>query len=142
MCTSWFAPPFPVLPSFPCFFWKKARKTAKKTRIFYPYRTPKIPGKEEKNAQKKTRKSLQGKKQGNPQKNKERKDRVEKPPPPPTVAAMAHDALSSGCVYLLKPPLGRSSIPLPFSGAEGPAEPETRKSSKQRDSRSPIGQSQ
>ena len=34
-------------------FWQKARKTTKKTRIFYPRRTPKIPGKERKNAQKK-----------------------------------------------------------------------------------------
>ena len=41
----------PVLP-FLVFFWKIARKTAKKTRIFYPCRTPKIPGKEGKNAQK------------------------------------------------------------------------------------------
>ena len=34
------------------FFGKKARKTTPKTRIFYPRRTPKIPGKEGKNAQK------------------------------------------------------------------------------------------
>ena len=33
-------------------FWKKARKTTKKTRIFKAYRTPKIPGKEGKNARK------------------------------------------------------------------------------------------
>ena len=40
-------------PSFPCFFWKKARKTARKKQgFFYPYRTPKIHGKEGKNAQK------------------------------------------------------------------------------------------
>ena len=56
---------FPVLPLL--VFWRKARKTTKKTRIFYSYRTPKIPGKEEKNGQK-TRKSSQGKKQGNPKK--------------------------------------------------------------------------
>ena len=48
-------------PSFPCFFWKTARKTTQKSRIFYPYRTPKIPGKEAKNAKKK---------QGNPHKGK------------------------------------------------------------------------
>ena len=82
-------------PSFPCFFWKKARKTAKKTRIFYPYRTPKILGKEGKNAQKKqgiprtlkslekkgktlkkTRNSSQGEKNKEFPKNKERKDSV------------------------------------------------------------------
>ena len=41
-------------PSFPCFFfWKMARTTTKKTRIFYAHRTPQIPGKEGKNAQKK-----------------------------------------------------------------------------------------
>ena len=34
------------------FFWKKAGKTTKKTGIFYPDRTPKIPGKEGKNDQK------------------------------------------------------------------------------------------
>ena len=44
-------------------FWKKPRKTTKKERILYPYRTPEIPGKEGKNAKK--RNSSQGeKKQG------------------------------------------------------------------------------
>ena len=61
-------------PSFPCFFWKMARKTTKKTRIFNPYRTPKSLEKSEKRS----------KNQGIPcraknkefQKNKERKDRA------------------------------------------------------------------
>ena len=39
-------------PSFPFFFWKKAQKTHQKTRIFYSYRTPEIPGKEGKHARK------------------------------------------------------------------------------------------
>ena len=34
------------------FFWKKARKTTKKTRTLHPCRTPKLPGKEGENAQK------------------------------------------------------------------------------------------
>ena len=34
------------------FFWKKARKTTQKTRIFYPHRTPKILGNKGKNTQK------------------------------------------------------------------------------------------
>ena len=58
--------PYPVLPFL--VFWKRARKTTRKTRIFYPYRSPKIPGKEEKNTHKNPRKSSQGKKQGNPKK--------------------------------------------------------------------------
>ena len=59
--------PHPVLP-FLVFFWKKARKSAEKTRIFYPCQSPKIPGKEGKKL-KKTRKSLKrGKKQGIPKK--------------------------------------------------------------------------
>ena len=62
--------------SFPCFFWKIARKTTKKTRIFYPCRTPKIPGKEGENAQK-NKEFLAGEKKNKEfQKNKERKDRV------------------------------------------------------------------
>ena len=66
----------PVLP-FLVFFWKTARKTTQKTRIFYPCRIPKIPGKEGKNAQKK--KSRNSKKTGEKnkefqKKNKERKD--------------------------------------------------------------------
>ena len=43
------------------FFWKTARKTTKKTRILHSYRTPKIPGKEGKNAQK-NKEILAGKK--------------------------------------------------------------------------------
>ena len=51
------------------FLWKKAGKTTKKTRIFYPYRTPKSLEKKGKNAQKKTRNSSQGEKtQGIPKK--------------------------------------------------------------------------
>ena len=50
-------------------FWKVARKTTEKTRIFYPCRTPKIPGKKAKNS-KKTRKSSQGEKQGIPKKTR------------------------------------------------------------------------
>ena len=33
------------------YFWKKERKTTPKTRIFYPCRTPKVPGKEGETAQ-------------------------------------------------------------------------------------------
>ena len=75
--------PNPVLP-FLVFFLKMARKTTKKTRIYYPYRSPKIPGKEGKNAQK-SKEFLAGPKnkefQKGPKnkefkkKNKERKDR-------------------------------------------------------------------
>ena len=36
-------------PVLPLFFWKKARKTTPKKRIFCPYGTPKIPGKEGEN---------------------------------------------------------------------------------------------
>ena len=57
------------------FFWKMARKTTQKTRIFYSYRTPKIPGKEGKNAQKNKEFLARGKNKEF-QKNKERKDRV------------------------------------------------------------------
>ena len=57
------------------FFFEKARKPTKKTRIFYPYRTPKIPGKEGKNAQK-NKEILAGEKNKKFQENKERKDRV------------------------------------------------------------------
>ena len=62
----------PVLP-FLVFFWKKARKsTKKKNKDFYPYRTPKIPGKEGKNAQKKKNKEILAgeKKQGIPKKKR------------------------------------------------------------------------
>ena len=62
----WFASSprcYPISLSFlSLFFWKRARKTTKKTRIFDSYQTPKIPWKEEKNGQEKTRKSSQGKK--------------------------------------------------------------------------------
>ena len=57
------------------FFWKTARKTAKKTRIFYPHRTPKIPGKEGKRS-KKTRKSSQQKKKNKEFQKKTRKGRT------------------------------------------------------------------
>ena len=60
---------YPVLP-FLVFFWKMARETTKKTRIFYPYRTPKIPGKEGKKTLKKTRNSLHGQKARNSNKKK------------------------------------------------------------------------
>ena len=56
------------------FFWKMARKTTKKTRISYPYRTPKVPGKEGKNAQK-NKEFLAGEKNKEFQKSKARKDR-------------------------------------------------------------------
>ena len=65
---------FPVLP-FLAFLEKKARKTTQRTRIFYPYRTPKISGKEGKNAQK-NKKFLAGEKRKEFQKSKERKGRV------------------------------------------------------------------
>ena len=65
---------YSVLP-FLVFFWKKARKTTKKTRIFYAYRTPKISGKEGKNAQK-NKEILAGEKNKEFPKNKARKDRV------------------------------------------------------------------
>ena len=57
------------------FFRKKAGKTTKKTRIFYPYRSPKIPGKEGKNARK-NKEILARRKNKEIQKNKERKARV------------------------------------------------------------------
>ena len=82
------------------FFWKNARKTTKKTRIFYPHRTPKIPGKEGENAQKnkeflareknkeipKTRKGRTGK--GQKKTKKEGQVQIGKPPrlKPPCLA--------------------------------------------------------
>ena len=60
---------FPVLPFLA--FWKKARKTTKKTRIFYPYQTPRNPGKEGKKRSKKQGIPRKGKKQGIPKKAKE-----------------------------------------------------------------------
>ena len=65
-------------PSFPFFVEKGRENHAKKnTRIFYPYRNPKSPGKEEENAQNnKEILEKRRKKQGIPKKNKERKDRV------------------------------------------------------------------
>ena len=56
------------------FSWKKGGKT-KKTRIFYPYRTPKTPGREGKNAQK-NKEILARRKTRNSKKTKERKDRA------------------------------------------------------------------
>ena len=47
-------------------FWRKGRENHKKTRTFYPYRTPKIPGKEAKNAQKE---------QGNPRNEKKTRNK-------------------------------------------------------------------
>ena len=61
----------PPCPSFPCFFGKWPGQPPKKTRIFYAYRTPQIPGKEGKSAQKNKEFSQKKKKQGIP-KNKER----------------------------------------------------------------------
>ena len=60
-------------PSFPC-FWKRQGKPTKRTRIFYPYRTPRIPGREGKNAQK-NKEILARRKNKEFPKNKERKDR-------------------------------------------------------------------
>ena len=71
-----------LCPSFPGYLLKMARKTTKKTRIFYPYRTPvRSPEKKEKRSIKQGIRSSQGKKtQGIefriPKNNKERKDRV------------------------------------------------------------------
>ena len=48
-------------------FWKTARKTTQKTRISYPWRTPKIPGKEGK-MPKKQGIPWKGKRQGIPKK--------------------------------------------------------------------------
>ena len=57
------------------FFWENGKEeTTKKTRIFYPHRTPKIPGKEGENAQK-NKEILAAEKDKEFQKNKERKDR-------------------------------------------------------------------
>ena len=50
-------------PSFPCFFLRQG-KPPKKTRIVYPYRTPEIPGKEGKIAEK-NKESSQGEKTRN-----------------------------------------------------------------------------
>ena len=69
---------FPTLSFLSLFFLKKkARKTHQKNKDFYPYRTPKIPGKEGKNARK--NKEVLAEEQKNkefPPKNKERKDRA------------------------------------------------------------------
>ena len=94
---------FPVLP-FLVSFWRKARKTAAKTRIFYPYWTPKIPGKRKKRSKKqgipckdkKTRNSKKRKGQGsttkswiNPHAHKNKigtstppSKKIQTPPPP------------------------------------------------------------
>ena len=71
---------FQPCPSFPCFFGKGQGKPPKKTRIFYSYQTPKIPGKEEENGQK-NKEILAGEKNKEIQKNKERKDRENSLPP-------------------------------------------------------------
>ena len=68
-------PVYPSLSFLSLFFRKKAGKTTKKTRIFYPYRTPKIPGKEGKNARK-NKEILARRKNKEIPKNKERKDRA------------------------------------------------------------------
>ena len=52
----------------PLFFLEKARKPTQKTRIFYPYRTPRMSGKEGRNGQKGIPGS--GKKQGAPPKTR------------------------------------------------------------------------
>ena len=54
-------------PSFPCFFGKLQGKPPKKQGFFYPCRTPKIPGKEAKDAQK-AKEFLAGEKKGIPKK--------------------------------------------------------------------------
>ena len=59
---------------FLVFFWKMARKTTKKARIFYPCRTLKILGKERKNAQK-CKEFLEKEKSKEIQKSKEKKIR-------------------------------------------------------------------
>ena len=65
---------FSTLIFFSLLFWRTARKTTKKARIFYPCRTPKILGKEGKNAQK--NKEFLGKKKSKEiQKSKEKKIR-------------------------------------------------------------------
>ena len=67
-------PPMPW-SSFPCRFWKTARKTTKTARISSACRTPKILGKEGKNAQ--NRKEFLEKEKGKEkQKGKEKKIRV------------------------------------------------------------------
>ena len=60
------------------FFLEKGTENPQKTRIFYPCRTPEIPGKEGKNAKKNKEFLAKKKKKKNKefQKNKERKDRV------------------------------------------------------------------
>ena len=65
--------------SFLVFLEKGTEKSPQKKRIFYPYRTPKIPGKEGKNARK-NKEFLARKENKEFQKSKERKDR-EKPRP-------------------------------------------------------------
>ena len=66
--------PYPDLLSL-AFFWKTARKTTKKTRIFYRCRTPKILGKEGKNGQK-SKEFLGKEKRKEIPKSKEKKIRV------------------------------------------------------------------
>ena len=67
---------FPVLPFLA--FVEKGKEKHQKNKDFYPYRTPNIPGKEWKNAQK-NKEILAEEKSKEFQKCKERKDRVAHP---------------------------------------------------------------
>ena len=60
-------PSEPSLSFLSLFFGKRQGKPPKKTRIFYPYRTPKIPGAEGKKRSK-NKEILAGGKKGNPKK--------------------------------------------------------------------------
>ena len=62
-------------PSFPCFFGKSKDNTTKKNKDSYPCRTPKILGKEGKNAPKSKEFLEKTKMQGNSKKGKEKKIR-------------------------------------------------------------------
>ena len=64
---------YPVLPFLA--FLEKGKENHQKNKDFYPYRTPEIPGKEGKNAQK-NKEFLAEEKSKEFQKSKERKDRV------------------------------------------------------------------
>ena len=71
---------FPVLPFL--VFWENGKENPPKNKDFFPYRTPKIPGSEEKNAQKK-RIASQRKKQGIPKKKGKEGQGLGPPRPPP-----------------------------------------------------------
>ena len=93
-------------PSFPCSFWKQARQTTKKTRIFYPYRTPKIPGKEARNAQK-SKDSSQGEKTRNSQKKTRKEGQGDFSPPRGThISRLFWDFSHSGRIAPLNGLLG------------------------------------